>query len=131
MVEVIAFDPVEALVTNYLYDRLGDGTDVSTNVPIPRKGRFVTLSSAGGGDRNIVLSSRMVIIQAWDNDEVEASRLAEACFAIMKASKRDPAEPRIREVLTVSTPYSFRDPESKMPRYQWIQQFDIRGHVLR
>lgn len=129
MVEVIEFDPVEEIVTNYLYDKLGDNTDVSTRVPVPRPNRFVTARAAGGGDRNIILSSRMVIFQCWDNDEDRARKLAERSFSILKAAQRDSTEPRIRQVTTIGVPQSFPDPESSMPRYQFTLQFDIRGHI--
>lgn len=129
MVEVIEFDPVEEIVTNYLYDRLADTTSVSTRVPAPRPNRFVTVRAVGGGDRNIVLSSRMVIFQCWDNDENHARRLAERSFAILKAAQRDPSESRIRQVTTIGVPQSFPDPDSSMPRYQFTLQFDIRGHI--
>ncbi|WP_424807658.1 hypothetical protein [Rhodococcus sp. 27YEA15] len=131
MVEIISFDPVEELVAAYLFDRLGDGTPVSTRVPVPRPSRFVTARAAGGGDRNLVLSSRMVIFQCWDDDDDGARRLSERAFSILKAAQRDREEPAIRQVTTIGAPQSFPDPDTSMPRHQFTLQFDIRGRVTR
>jgi hypothetical protein len=127
--ELVVFPDVEGLVIAYLRSKLTDGTKAYTKVPAQRPNRFVKITAAGGADRNLVLSSRLVIVQCWDLDAVKASELAEWCYAILRSAQHDATAPDVRNVAIVSAPQSFPDPDTSTPRYQFTVQLDLRGHV--
>jgi hypothetical protein len=128
--ELVVYDNVEVVTKRYLDAHLGDGTKVATKMPNPRPAndRFVKLEAAGGSDRTMVTSTRLVVVQCWDRDPVKAAALAERCFAILHAARRDPAS-GVRHVATVSAPQSFPDPDTGIPRYQFAVALDLRGAV--
>lgn len=75
---------------------LRDGLDsqdpqkVFTRVPADRKGRFVTVTRAGGTQPNPFTDSVALIIQTWDDDKIlgesRAEQTANLCVGILRAS---------------------------------------------
>ena len=130
MSEVVLYPPIEPLVITYLRTRLerwSDPVTVATRVPVPRPDRLVRITAAGGGETNVVLSTRLVIVECWDTREPEAALLAERCWALLLASRTDPGEPRIRNAVNVGAPVNHPDPDTRHPRYQFTVALTLRG----
>jgi hypothetical protein len=130
VVEIVQYDPIEAVVVAYLQAALAARSDtatVATKVHNPRPNRFVKVTAAGGAETALVLTDRTVIFECWDLAEPAAAFLAERSFAIMRASMRDHSEPRIRSVKVVGLPVSFPDPDTTLPRYQFTLSLTLRG----
>lgn len=128
MAELVVYPDVEALAIGVLKPHLGS-TKVATSVPNPRPDRLVRVWSAGGSDRTMVTSTRLVVVQCWDKASPSASDLAELCFAAVKSAQHDPSRPEIRRVQTVGAPAFFPDPDTNVPRYQFTVAIDVRGAV--
>jgi hypothetical protein len=128
----VTYPAVTALIQSYLATALADGTPIEKLVPDPRPDRFVllALAPAHGGDE-LVLSSRSLIVQAWDKPQSAAEQLAEDCFAILRAARYDKSESVIRNVERSTSPYWFPDPDigSAHPRYQFVMSVLLRGTV--
>lgn len=122
------YPDVEALVIACLKPHVGS-TKVATEVPNPRPDRLVRVWSAGGSDRTMVTSTRLLVVQCWDKLSPAASDLAELCFAAVKSAQHDPGQPTIRRVQTVGAPAFFPDPDTNLPRYQFTVAIDVRGVV--
>ncbi|ATL65141.1 hypothetical protein [Nocardia terpenica] len=130
MTGLVVYPAVESLVVAYLARTLAARTDqvvVATKVPAPRPDRLVRVTAAGGGNDRFVLASRLVIVECWDIREPGAADLAELCHALLLAARRDPAEPAIRNTVTVGAPVNHPDPDTHHARYQCTVSIDLRG----
>jgi hypothetical protein len=130
-VERVTYPAASALFQSYVAAKLGDGTPVEKLVPNPRPDRFVIVGLAPSHGDSLILSHRNLIIQAWDKPQTAAEVLAEECFAILKAAKYDRSQHLIHDVVAVSTPYFFPDPDigTIHPRYQFVASILLRGVV--
>jgi hypothetical protein len=134
--EVIVFPDVEDVAIGYLTTELSDRSDtalVTDEIPSPnRPDRIVVVESAGpGGDINLTTTRRSVIVQCWDGNRSAAAKLAETCFALLKAAQgQQVRDDFIRKVTTVSAPTYFPDARTDLPRYQFTVALDLAGHAI-
>ncbi len=130
-VERVTYPAASALIQAYVASQFTDGTPVEKVVPNPRPDRLVVVGLAPAHADSLVLTHRNLIVQAWDKPQTAAETLAEQCFAILKAAKYDRSQPQIHDVVMVSAPYFFPDPDigTIHPRYQFVVSILLRGVV--
>lgn len=106
---MISLEPdVEADARTYLDAQLS--ARVSTKVPNPRVADMVVLQVVGGsGVADHVVASSLLSVQCWAADSVAASQLAREAAAHLRAWAL--------YVARTSTPASFPDPATSLPRY--------------
>lgn len=120
--------PLVSLVVKQYLDPLLGGVRVSSENPRPRPTPFVRLRPAGGNDRNMALSDRMLTVEVWDDTDLKAGRLAEQVFALLVAAPRS-GHKVIRSVVSVGAPAQSPDPDDRSPRYRFTVQLVLRGSV--
>jgi hypothetical protein len=104
---------------------------VSTDVPANRPTLLVTITSAStGGDDNIVLSNRRIIIHCYHPNEAAAGNLAETVYAHMRNARFVPGS-GIYNVTTVGTPARLDDPDDGTPRFQTTLDVLLRANTQR
>lgn len=123
MPEFIAPPDVESGVIAMLDAALT--ADVSTEVPNPRPGEFVRVSTSGGTIRNLVQLDARVLVECWSADETAALNLARTAWARLFAAQNSFLAAGIYVTRINSTgPVNFPDPDVG-PRYQFISTLTV------
>lgn len=102
-----------------------------TKVPADRKGRFVTVSRAGGRRPNKFEDAALLIVQAWDHDPVmgesRAEKTANLCISILEAAAGTTvAGARIWGLSDATSPAWLPDPDSNTPRFQFTGVLTVK-----
>ena len=105
------------VVKDYLTSNL-TGIRVATEVPNAWTGSLVTITMVPGtGERNLVLSTRRLIIQCWSLKELDAGNLAERVRQLLVDVPYTGVR-WLRDVNVIGEPGRFDDPDTAMPRFQ-------------
>ena len=119
----MTFPDIEALVLSFLAARVD--VPVHTSVPSERPPAFVLLWRNGGASSNRVVDRPQVTVEAWSQDSVQASELAELCrSALLNDASTMPNVSRSTEI---SGPYSTTDETTETPRYRFTTQLTVRA----
>lgn len=138
MSEVMVFPDVEAALVGYLTAELarrGQPATVATHVPDPRPDRLVKVTRTGGPQRDHITDLPQVTFECWATDEIEASELARLARALVwlttTTAVDTPDGPMwVRHTAEVGGIAFNPDPETRLPRYQFTAQLDVRGQVI-
>lgn len=115
------------LVRDYLISVLGTDVRVATKTPAVRPAKLVMITTAQtNGGANLALSSRRLIIQVSNADEVVAGELAETVLAHLKSARYVQGN-GLRNVSEVGTPARFDDPDDSTPRFQMTVDVLLRA----
>lgn len=127
--EAILFPDIEAALVTFLGDTLGE--TVTTRVPRNRPDRFLRVMRVGGVRKNLIADSAMIVVEAWDTDEVEAGLLAARARAFIGALPGSyVAGAWIYRVGEIAGPQAYPDPQSGQPRYVFTVTIDTRGTAI-
>lgn len=127
--ETIVFPDIEALLVAHLHDALD--VPVSTQIPNPRPSSFVRVLRTGGPRQGLVTDEAQVTVEAWHDDSVQASDLAQQTRArlnVLAGQQLDGHQ--IHRVREMSGPGNLPDPTSGQARYTWSLLVDVRGHAI-
>ena len=118
MAEVVVARDVEAMVVSGLNAALtarSDTARVSTRIPNPRPSRLVRVRRRGGPLSSVVVDVPLLLIECWDEDEVDAGDLARLVNGLIVALPGSVDAIASAEIL--SGPSNDPDPDSTSPRY--------------
>lgn len=124
---MIVFHDAEAVLIAHLTEVL-NGVPVSSRVPNPRPETFVRLTRVGGGRRDLVTDSPMVVFECWSDDEDTASDLGALVRAHVWAMRSEDVQGvSIGRITEVGGLQAYPDPATETPRYQFTASIDMRG----
>jgi hypothetical protein len=127
--QTIVFPDVEALLVTYLNGILD--VPVFTRIPNPRPPSFVRVLRTGGPKQGLVTDEAQITVEAWHNDSVQASNLAQQARAHLNVlAGQMLSSHQIHRVREMSGPGNLPDPTSGQARYTWTLLVDIRGHAI-
>ena len=129
--EVIAFPDAEAFAVKFLksqYRSRGVTAGAGTKITDSVTSGFTRVSRAGGGVRDIVTDSPLLLIECFAADTVTASELARVTRALMLASARLSA--KVTRAVDGDGVSFLPDPTTNNPRYQFVVQLDLRGSAI-
>lgn len=119
----MTFPDIEALVLTFLTQRVN--VPVHTSVPSNRPPAFILLWRNGGASSNRVVDRPQVTVEAWSQDSVRASELAEQCrSALLNEASTIPS---VSQSTEISGPYSTTDETTETPRYRFTMQLTVRA----
>lgn len=133
--EVILFPDAEGAVIAELAQRLeaaGDTARVVGTTPDPRPPRFVRVIRTGGPASSFLMDRAQVTVEAWDDDEVAAGKLAQLCRAWIWAAARagDLQGIAFHYLEEFGGPARLPDPQTGQYRYTWTCSIELRGSAL-
>jgi len=136
MTELVVFGDIEQLLVDYLteqLDQLDVGIPVSTRVPLLSNGtrppEFVRLMVTGGAQRDIVVDSPLVTVEAWAERESRAVAIASLCRAIIHGIDEIQGV-QFHRIESASRPQNLPDPTTDQIRYTATYSIDYRGAPL-
>jgi hypothetical protein len=120
MAETRQYPYAPKVVKDYLDPNL-PGVWVTTEVPTnwqAESSSLVTIEMVPAtSEENLVLSTRRLIIQCWNSDELDAGNLAERVRQLMFDVRYNRVR-WMRSTVIVGEPGRFDDPDTAMPRFQ-------------
>lgn len=128
MAEIISFPDPESWVVAFLKGRPErGGRKVGTKAPKTGT-RYTRVSRSGGVTKNLVTDSPTILVECFADDTVTASGDARIDRALLLAAAR--LSDDVTKVTDVGGPSFLPDPDSGLPRYQFVVQLDMRGTAL-
>jgi hypothetical protein len=137
MTETILFPDLFAAITPWLQTRLaarGITATVTYRIPNPMPATLVRVSSVGGVRLNIHQRQSRLLIEAWNQNDPVAARVADWASAEIEAACRSqsPIAPGVwimADPEDFSVPVGFADPITGIPRYQFYCNLVLTGSV--
>lgn len=131
MPEVIAFPDVEKFTVAFLKAQFTDRSidvKVGTKVPKTMPDQFVRVSRTGGTSKNLVTDGATVLVECFGHDTVAPSDTARVARALLLAAGRltDDVTRAVDGGGIAFNP----DPDTNLPRYQFLVQLDMKGFAL-
>lgn len=129
------FADIEMLLVDHLteqLDQLDVGIPVSTRVPTingERPDEFVRLMVTGGAQRDIVVDSPLITVEAWAQRESRAVAIASLCRAIIHGIDTIQGV-QFHRIESMSRPQNLPDPTTDQIRYTATYSIDYRGSSL-
>jgi len=118
----VKFTDTEAEVIAFLSERVDE--PVSLRVPSPRPPIFARVWGSGGDGLNRVVDDVQLTIEAWAEDDADASALALRLRDLLLHESS--ALPLVRRV-QATRPYFTPDPDTETPRYRFTVRLRVRA----
>lgn len=132
--EIVVAPPLEALLVTGLSDILADRGDlatVATRVANPRPPRAVRIRRAGGPRSRRVIDTNLVLIECWDDDDVQAELLAGLVEgAITSLDGQIISGHMVMGATILGGPVNDPDPDSSSPRYTITAEIITKARPL-
>jgi len=132
--EVIAFPDVEDLLVVYLTEKLpayGETATAHTEIPNPRRDRFVVVPRVGGPVRNLVVDEPTIGVECWAGTPVQAFALARLVRGLLRALPgQTVGGVPFYSYNEFTGPTNLPDPETTQARYVLTAALTVRGAAL-
>lgn len=128
MAEIIAFRDPETWVVTFLKGRT-ERADRTVATKAPKTGtRYTRISRTGGASKNLVTDAPTILVECFADDTVTAEADARIDRALLLAAAR--LSDDVTKTTDVGGPSFLPDPDTNLPRYQFVVQLDLRGTAL-
>lgn len=119
---ILAPPDIEAAVVELLSARM----DAATKIPNPRPPKHVRVTSAGGTGRNLIQDEPRLLIESWAAADAEAFDQSRLAHGLLWAAQHSFLAPGVWvSGVNLTVPANFPDPDTRMPRYQFVAQLIV------
>jgi len=131
--EVIVFPDVQALLCDYLRDRLAEhgyaGIFVGSKVPIDRPDEFIRVMVVGGERRSVKIDAPRLVVESWAATEESAADLAAIVRGLIFALDQY-NDVQVYNVNETQRPTNLPDPKTSHERFTATYIVPVEGHAI-